>query len=141
MSKDKQLKTFEPPAIDGGAFEAALGAIQECRAKPSYDYQRIIICFSRKPDLGLKLARRSGAALIGPGPPLSSKRRSAGVVVSRAWDSSLEMLESIVFFVNRTRGVVVLVVTRRALAGWHDRWPIAAAQIRRRTHIAIDFDK
>jgi hypothetical protein len=140
MNDKKQPKKLESHAVDAEAFGALMAAIEECRAKPSYDYQRIILCLTTRPDLGPKLARRSGAALIGPAPPLSSKRASPALIVERAQDCSREMLESIVLFVNRTRGVVVLLATARALARWHDGWRIPAAQIRRRTHITIEFD-
>jgi hypothetical protein len=132
---------FDPPARDAEAFEAAMRAIEECRAKPSYDYQRVIICHTNNPDLGPKLARRSGAALAGPALPLDSKCALAVILIEKAGDCSLEMLESIVFFVNRTRGVVVLTATGQSFVRWRERWPIPAAQIRRRTHITIEFDR
>jgi hypothetical protein len=62
------------------------------------------------------------------------------VVVENAGQCSLETLESIVVFVNRTRGVVVLLATAQSFDKWHDRWRIVADQIRRRTHLTIVFE-
>jgi hypothetical protein len=138
MNEKKQPKNLGPPGNDAEAFEALIGAIEECRAKPSYDYQRIIICHANSPDLGRRLARRSGAALAGPGRPLDSNHALAVLVVEKAGDCSLEMLESIVHFVNRTRGVLVLLAPAESFTKWHDRWRSPAAQIRRRTHITIE---
>jgi hypothetical protein len=139
MNTRKQLNNFKFPPIDAPAVQAALAAIEECRAKPAYDYQRIILCLGDSPGLGPRLARRSGAALLGPSRTLSLKRPPAAVIVQRVGERSLGVLESIVYFINRTRGVVVLLVTAEELARWHDAWPIAAAQLRRRTHVAIDL--
>jgi hypothetical protein len=116
------------------------GAVDECRAKPPNDYQRIIICLTAGPRLGSELARRCGAVLNGPGLPLDSKSDSAVIVVEEAERCSREMLESIVFFVNRTRGVVALLAAMGSLAKWRARWRIQADQIRRRTHIIIQLD-
>jgi hypothetical protein len=141
MKTKKQSKNLDPPAGGSEAFEDLVFAIEECLAKPSYDYQRIIICHTRSPTLGPQLARRSGAALVGPARPLDSNCASALVIVEKAANCSLEMLESIVVFVNRTRGVVVLLTTPATFTRWHDRWRIVAAQIRRRTHLTIDFNR
>lgn len=139
MNTKKQQKTLAPPAIDPEAFAASLRAIEECRARPPYDYQRIVICLTNSPDLGPRLARRSGAVLTGPARPLDSRLGAAVVVVERAGDCGREMLESIVNYVNRTRGVVVLLVTRQSFTRWHDRWRIPAAQIRRRTRLTVEI--
>jgi len=141
MNNMTQQNNLHPPEDDAGTFEALIGAIEECRAKPSYDYQRIIICHTNSPKLGPKLARRSGAALVGHARPLDSRCATPVLVIEKAGDCSLEMLESIVFFVNRTRGVVVLLATGQSFTRWHDRWRIPAAQLRRRTHLTIEFDR
>jgi len=134
------MKTFAPHENEASALAAIISEIEECRGKPPYDYQRIIVCLTKSRDLARKLARRSGAALIGPARPVSSKCATPVIVVDRAGECSLETLESFVFFVNRTRGVVVLLVTGRGLVRWHERWGDVAAQLRRRTHLTIEYD-
>jgi hypothetical protein len=141
MNKKKQTKNLGPRGNDAKALEAVIGGIEECRAKPPYDYQRIIICHTNSPSLGPELARRSGAALAGPVCPLDLKCAPAVVIVEKAGDCSPEMLESIVIFINRTRGVVVLLAAAETFAGWRVRWRIPADQIRRRTHLTIQFDR
>jgi hypothetical protein len=140
MNDNTQQKFSESHEIPSQAFEAALAAIEECRAKPPYDYQRVILCLTSRLDLGAKLATRSGATLIGPAPPLDSKRPPAVVIFANPGACDPAILESIVKFVNRTRGVVVLTVTEQEVADWHEHWQVTAAQIRRRTHITIDFE-
>ncbi len=141
MNKKKQTKNSGPRGSGAEAFEAVMSAIEECRRKPPYDYQRIIICHSNNPDLGPELARRSGAALVGAAEPLESRLPFAVLIVDNAGDCNVEALESIVAFVNRTRGVAVLLAPGQGFARWHDRWRIQADQIRRRTHLAIQFDR
>lgn len=121
------------------AFDALIGLIEECRAKPSFDYQRIIICHTNSPDLGQRLARRLGVPLAGPGRPLRSKRAVVVVVMDKPGDCAVELLESVVFFVNRARGVVVLISSGQEFDTWPAQWLGPAAQIRRRTHVTVEF--
>jgi hypothetical protein len=124
---------------NAGAFEALIGAIGECRAKPPYDYQRIIICYTNSPDLGRRVARRCGAARAEAASLLKAKRCRSVFIIDKADGGVEEALESIVCFVNQTRGVVVLLTNARKFSSWHDPLPGTAAKIRRRTHIKIRF--
>jgi hypothetical protein len=116
-----------------------IGLIEECRTKPSFDYQRIIICHTNSPNLGQRLSRRLGVPLGAPGRPLRSKRAAAVVVIDKPGDCAAELLESVVLFVNRRRGVVVLLSNGQDFDAWPAQWLGPAAQIRRRTHITIEF--
>jgi hypothetical protein len=140
MNKNKQQENLCPGGNEAEAFEALINAVEECLAKPSFDYQRIIICHTNSRIAGTRLVRRCGAARVGPGGPLDSKRAAAVVVVENAGDCGAEMLESIVFFVNRTRGVVVLLASGESFTRWDDGLHSADAQIRRRTHLTVELD-
>jgi hypothetical protein len=139
MNKKNQQKTNVPRGIGAEAFDALIGAIEECRGKPPYDYQRIIMCRTNSPKLGAKLARRSGAARVGPGRPLDSTRAVSVLVVENVEECGVEMLESILCFVNRTRGVVVLLASGQGFTRWRDPWRSAGARICRRIHLTIEI--
>ncbi len=92
-------------------------------------------------NLDSKPGRRSIAALVALVRTLNSKCSIAVLDVKKAGNCGREMLESIVVFVNRTPGVVVVLAMGQSLTRCHDRWPIAAAQLRRRTHLTIEFGR
>jgi hypothetical protein len=139
MNTRKQSKNFKPRPIGAAAVQAALAAIEECRAKPPYDYQRVILCLGESPGLVPRLARHPGATLIDPSQSLSFSGPPATVIVQGVGERGPSALESIVCFINQTRGVVLILATAQEVARWQDSWPVVAAQLRRHTHIVIDF--
>ena len=62
------------------------------------------------------------------------------MVVDKEEDWSEKKLDTIVQYINRTRGVVVLMAAADSLAKWHGAFQFQADQIRRRTHMTIEFD-
>src|SRR5580704_16078612 len=122
MNKKNQQKNSRFPKNDAKAFKAAIAAIEECRNKPSYDYQRIIICQSNRAGLGPMLARHSGGTLVEAASVSYSANVSDVLIVGNAGDCGMNALESIVFLVNQTRGVVVLVADALTVDSWRDQW-------------------
>src|SRR5665213_2306801 len=138
MKTNNQSKTMGSQGNNNAeAFDALIGLIEECRGKPSFDYQRIIVCHANSLNLGPKLSQRLGVPLIDSWRPLNSKRVVAVLIVANAGNCSVEMLESVVFYVNRTRGVVVLLIGGQSFEKWPALWLGPAAQIHRRTHATI----
>jgi hypothetical protein len=139
MKPKTQLKSSPTNKKDAKTFKAVVAAIEECLAKPAYDYQRIIICHSNRPELGPALALCSGAAQASPlALPYSARSPSVFIVENADWDA--KMIQSIVFLVNQTRSVVVLLASVRCVIKWQDRHREISAQIRRRTHITLHFE-
>lgn len=141
MKSKAQLKSSPPNKKDARAFKAAVAAIEECLAKPTYDYQRIIICHSNRPEFGPALALCSGAAQAGPADLATSARAPTVLVIENAGDWDAKTLQSIVFLVNQNRSVVVLLASVRCVTKWQHRHREVSDQIRRRTHITLEFEK
>jgi hypothetical protein len=141
MNKKNQQKNSRSPKNDAKAFKAAIAAIEECRNKPSYDYQRIILCQSNRAGLGLMLARHSGGTLVEAARVSYWANVSDVLIIENAGDCGPDALESIVFLVNQTRGVVVLVAGAQGVDSLRDQWREISARIQRRTHLTIEFDK
>ena len=139
MKSKTQPKSFPPNKKDARAFKATLVAIEECLAKPAYDYQRIIICHSTRPELGPALALCSGAVQADPADLAHSGRTPSVLVVENAGHWNAKRLQSIVYLVNQTRNVVVILASVRCVTKWQERHREISAQIRRRTHITIEF--
>jgi len=104
---------------------AVFRAVQECRAKPPGDPQRIIVLLA-PPDFGLPrlywdLLRQRGAVLV----------RAASLDQSR--------LGFLKLLAHRTRLVPLLLASDRVWGRWNQRRTLEAAQIRRRTHLVIEF--
>jgi len=104
------------------SLAAVFRAVQECRAKPPGDPQRIIILLAPAPN-------------DPDAPPLAS------VVVANATPFGRQELEAITRLVNLTQAVPVLRVSEEAWRGWSRRWPRQAAQIRRRTHLLVKLSQ
>jgi hypothetical protein len=104
------------------SLAAVLRAVNECRAKPPGDPQRIIIVLT--PADGGRAA-----------PPLPS------VVVADAALFGCQELETLTRLVNRTRAIPVLRVSEEAWRRWARRWPRQTAQIRRRTHLIVRLNE
>jgi hypothetical protein len=107
-------------------MSAIFRAVQECRAKPSGDPQRIIVMLAPPgfalPLLYCQLLRRRGAVLLSAGS--MDKQRV----------SLLKLLA------NRTRLVPLVLATTEAWQRWRRRRSVDSAQIRRRTHLVVEFD-
>ena len=116
------------------AIKTLFEAVGECCAKPAYDYQRIIVCLTRR------VTAQCGAVFATPMRGPDSKGDTALVVVDKEEDWSEKTLDTIVQYVNRTRGVVVLMAAADSLAKWREAFQLQADQIRRRTHMTIEFD-
>jgi hypothetical protein len=135
MKTKTQLKSSHSNKKDARAFKAALVAIEECLAKPAYDYQRIIICHSNRPELGPALALCSGAVQAGPGGLTPS-----ALIVENAGNWDAKKLQSLVYLVNQNRSVIVLLASVRHVAKWQKDHREVSAQIRRRTHSTLEFE-
>jgi len=102
-----------------------LCSVQECRAKPLGDPQRIIVVLM-PPGAGLPASycqalRHHGAMLV-PAGPMDPNR-----------------VRFIKLLANRTRIVPVLLASAEDWRSWRRRQPIAAAQIRRRTFMTAEL--
>jgi hypothetical protein len=106
---------------------AVYRAVQECRAKPAGDPQRIIVLLAPSgfglPMLYCELLRRRGAVFVQAG-PLDEKR-----------------LGFLKHLANRTRVVPLLLASAAAWRRWSRRRSLEAAQIRRRTHLVVELDE
>jgi hypothetical protein len=140
MKSKTQSNSSTPNKKDAKTFKAVVSAIEECLAKPPYDYQRIIICHSNRPELGPAVALCSGATLADSEGLAPSARTPSVVVVENAGNWDAKMLQSIVFLVNQTRSVVVVLASVRSVKQWQHRHKEVSAQICRRTHIALEFE-
>ncbi|HEX4122331.1 MAG TPA: hypothetical protein VH619_17075 [Verrucomicrobiae bacterium] len=137
QSKNETPKNPVSPSKNTEAIKALFEALGECCAKPAYDYQRIIVCLTRASS---RVTAQCGAVFANPLRGLDPRGDTALVVVDKEEDWSSKMLDTVVQFVNQTRGVVVLMAAAESLARWHEVWRLQADQIRRRTHITIEFD-
>ena len=140
MKSKAQLKSSPPNKKDARAFKAAVAAIEECLGKPAYDYQRIIICHSNRSELGPALALCSGAAQANPALLTTSARAPSVLVIENAGNWDAKKLQSIVFLVNQTRSVVVILASIRCVARWQRRHREISDRIRRRTHVTLEFE-
>jgi hypothetical protein len=138
-ASNETLKNLASMSKDTEAFKALFEAVGECCAKPAFDYQRIIVCLTPGPIPGAVL--RCGAVLANPDGQLESEGSSSVVVVvEEEKDWTWKMLETIVRFINCTRGVVVLMAAAESIFRWHDLWRVQFDQIRRRIHVTIEFN-
>jgi len=108
------------------SLAAVFRAVQECRAKPSGDPQRIIVLLAPSafglPLLYRELLRRRGAVLVQAG-QLDQAR-----------------VGFLKFLAHRTRVVPLLLASAGVWRRWRRRRPIEAAQIRRRVHLVAELD-
>jgi hypothetical protein len=109
------------------SLAAIFQAVQECRAKPAGDPQRIIVLLGPSgfelPLLYCELLRRRGAVILQAG-QLDQNR-----------------LGFLKLLANRTRVVPLLLASAAAWRHWTRRRVIDAAQIRRRTHLVVELDE
>ena len=113
-------------SLNSTSLAAIFSAVEECRAKPSGDPQRIVILLA-PPGFGLPwlychLLRKRGAVLMQAG-ALDAKR-----------------LGFIKLLAHRTRLVPLLLASATAWRSWTRRRTLEAAQIRRRTHLVVELD-
>jgi hypothetical protein len=106
---------------------AVLRAVQECRAKPLGDPQRIIVLLAPA-DFGL---------------PLSCRRafRRLGAVLLQAGQLDQNRLRFLKLLAHRTRVAPLLLASPGVWRAWNRRRPLEAAQIRRRTHAIVEFNE
>jgi hypothetical protein len=104
----------------------ALCAVQECRAKPLGDPQRIIVVLT-PPGAGLPQSYRQALRL-----------RGAMLVAAGPMDRN--RVRFIKLLAHRTRFVPVLVASVDEWRNWHRRQPLTSAQIRRRTFMTIELE-
>jgi hypothetical protein len=109
------------------SLEAVFQAVQECRAKPAGDPQRIIVLLGPSgfglPMLYCELLRRRGAVIVQAG-RLDQKR-----------------LGFLKLLAHRTRVVPLLLASAAAWRHWTRRRILDAALIRRRTHLVVELDE
>jgi hypothetical protein len=109
------------------SLAAVFRAVQECRAKPAGDPQRIIVLLAPSgfglPLIYCQLLRRRGAVLVQAG-QLDQKR-----------------LGFLKLLAHRTRVVPLVLASAAAWRLWTRRRTLEAAQIRRRTHLVVEFDE
>jgi hypothetical protein len=109
------------------SLAAVFDAVQECRAKPPGDPQRIIVLLAPSgfglPVLYCELLRRRGAVILQAG-QLDQKR-----------------LGFLKLLAHRTRVVPLLLASAAAWRRWTRRRTLEAAQIRRRTHLVVELDE
>lgn len=109
------------------SMAAVFHAVQECRAKPPGDPQRIIVLLAPSgfglPLLYCQLLRRRGAVIVQAG-QLDRKR-----------------LGFLKLLAHRTRVVPLLLASAAAWCRWNRRRILEAAQIRRRTHLVVELDE
>ncbi|HEY3852907.1 MAG TPA: hypothetical protein VGO67_00775 [Verrucomicrobiae bacterium] len=139
MKTKTQPKSLASNTTDARTFKAVISATEESVFKPPFDYQRIIICHSNRPELAPALALCSGTIRIGPADPIPSARAPSVLVVENAGKCDAKRLQSLVFLVNQTRSVIVLVACAEAFRQLEDRHKEIWAQIRRRTHFTFEF--
>ncbi|HEY3915741.1 MAG TPA: hypothetical protein VGN61_14735 [Verrucomicrobiae bacterium] len=134
QSKSETKNNKVSPSRNTEAIKTLFEAVGECCAKPAYDYQRIIVCLTRK------VTAQCGAVFASPQKGKDPRGDTALVVVDKEEDWSEKTLDTIVEYINRTRGVVVLMAAAESLAKWREAFRLQADQIRRRTHMTIEFD-
>ena len=109
------------------SMSAVLSAVQECRAKPLGDPQRIIVLLGSAglalPQTDRKALRHSGAVLV-PAERLDQNR-----------------LRFIKLLAHRTRLVPLLLASIEVWRAWSRRRTLEAARIRRRTHLVVLLDE
>jgi hypothetical protein len=108
------------------SLAAVFQAVQECRAKPAGDPQRIVVLLGPSgfglPLLYCELLRRRGAVIVQAG-QLDQKR-----------------LGFLKLLAHRTRVVPLLLASTASWRRWTRRRILDAAQIRRRTHLVVELD-
>jgi hypothetical protein len=108
------------------SLAAVFRAVQECRAKPSGDPQRIIVVLAPSefglPALYCELLRQRGAVLV------------------RAGSMDKGRLGFLKLLAHRTRLVPLLLASAGVWRRWNQRRTLESAQIRRRTHLVVEFD-
>jgi len=134
QSKSETNKNKVSMSRNSEAINALFEAVGDCCAKPAYDYQRIIVCKTHR------VTAQCGAVFASPVRGMDPRGDTALVVVDKEEDWSEKTLGTIVEYINRTRGVVVLMAAEQSLAKWREAFRIQADQIRRRTHMTIEFD-
>jgi len=104
---------------------AVLIAVQECRAKPLGDPQRIIVMLA---PIGFGL------------PPLYRQElRHRGAVMVPAGALDINRVRFLKLLANRTRVVPLLLASYEDWRRWNRSRPLTAAQIRRRTHVVVEL--
>ena len=108
------------------SLSEVLCGVQECRAKPLGDPQRIIVVLT-PPGAGLpqsyRQALRLRGAMLVPTGPMDRNR-----------------VRFIKLLAHRTRFVPVLLASVDEWRRWHRRQPLTAAQIRRRTFMTVELE-
>lgn len=121
----KSKKMNKTRSYNVKTLTAVIRAVRECRAKPLGDPQRIIVLLLPA-GFGLPVSfcqwlRQNGAVLM-PAEVLDNDR-----------------LRFLKLMAHRTCAVPFLVATVEGWRGWTKRRTLAAAQIRRRTHLAVEL--
>jgi len=105
---------------------AVYRAVQECRAKPLGDPQRIVILLAPShtglPRIYCQLLRRRGAVLIHGG------------------QMEQQRIRFLKRLAHRTRAVPLLLAESGTFRRWIRRRSLEAAQIRRRTHFLAELE-
>ena len=108
------------------SLAAVFRAVQECRAKPPGDPQRIIVLLAPS-EFGL--------------PPLYCELlRQRGAVFVQAGSLDKGRLGFLKLLAHRTRLVPLLLASAGVWRRWNQRRTLDAAQIRRRTHLVVEFE-
>jgi hypothetical protein len=107
------------------SLKAVLRAVQECRAKPLGDPQRIVVLL----------------APAGFGLPLlhGRKLRHHGAVLVPAGQMDKARARFLKLLAHRTRVVPLLLASAEVWRAWNRRRPLESAQIRRRTHLVVEL--
>jgi hypothetical protein len=109
------------------SLTAVLRAVQECRAKPLGDPQRIIVLLAPA-DFGLSAPCRQ-----------TLQRRGAVLVPAGQLDQS--RLRFLKLLAHRTRVVPLLLASVEFWRAWNECQTQEAAQIRRRTFLVFQLDQ
>jgi hypothetical protein len=148
-----ELETTDTVANSPDSFDPVLRAVEECRAKPAGDFQRIVVVLA-PPDRARSrlcgaLAQRCGATLV---TAASIRQRHLleqvmrpcfyggrpVLAIDQAEYLGREELDTLKLLINLTPVVLVLLSTAQAYRAWDQRWPIEARQIRRRAHLVLE---
>jgi hypothetical protein len=127
--------------------------VEECRAKPPDDFQRIVVILAppdrQRSRLCGALAQRCRATLLTAASirqrhllqPLVRLCLQGGrpiLAIDQAEYLGREELQTLKLLINLTPAVLLLLSTAPAYRNWNQRWPIEASQIRRRTHLVLE---
>jgi hypothetical protein len=107
------------------SMSAVLCGVQECRAKPLGDPQRIIVVLAHP---GCRLAPSHCRAL-----------RHRGALLVPAGPMDRNRVRFIKLLAHRTRVVPVLLARVDEWRRWNRRQPLTSAQIRRRTYLVVEL--